>query len=132
MTKIKAPTNCPSCGSILQKVKDQLFCRNTECSAQSSKKIEHFCKKLKLKGFGPKTVEKLNLTSLTQLYSLTLEEAANAVGDKVASKLLSEIERATRLEFSALLAAFSIELLGDVAATKLAATVNSYEEIYDE
>ena len=61
MKEIIPPTNCPSCNDELVWEKDQLFCHNTKCSGKTSKKIEHFASTLKIKGLGPRTVDKLQL-----------------------------------------------------------------------
>ena len=61
LKEIIIPTHCPACNSELDTVKDQLFCRNPNCPAQSSKKVEHFAKTLKIKGLGAVTIEKLDL-----------------------------------------------------------------------
>ena len=93
--KIQIPSNCPCCDYPLQLVKDQLFCRNTACSDQIGKKIENFCKVLSIKGFGPKTVEKLNLQDITEIFYLELVDVTTALGsEKTAIKLLDEIQRA--------------------------------------
>lgn len=133
--KIEIPTHCPSCGGKLELVEAQLFCRNKDaCPAQSSKLLEQFCKKLKLKGFGPQTLTKLGISSVSELWFLTKEDLTLAVGAKVAAKL--EIELATKLRtavmFQDVLAALGIPLLGDVAARKLATEFNSFKGIKAE
>ena len=67
MKQIVPPTSCPSCMTNLVWVKDQLFCHNTQCSGKTSKRIEHFASTLKIKGLGPKTVEKLQIQDLYDL-----------------------------------------------------------------
>lgn len=118
--KIQIPTNCPVCGSALERVNSQLFCRNSSnCSAQSSKSLEAFCKKMKLKGFGEKTLEKLEISSVPELFNLTSKELVNAAGDKVGAKLDAELQRMRNgVSLSTLLAALSIPLVGTVAAEK--------------
>jgi len=83
MIRIEPPTKCPSCGSQLELVKDQLFCRNPDCGAKSSKKLEHFAKTLKIKGLGPKTIEKLPLTSIPDIYSMSKKEIVDEIGEKL-------------------------------------------------
>jgi DNA ligase (NAD+) len=87
--KIKIPTNCPCCDYTLELVNDQLFCRNQACDAQLSKKLEHFCKALGIKGLGEKTIEKLQLSDITELYYLELDQIIELLGsEKIATKLL--------------------------------------------
>lgn len=131
--KIEIPTQCPCCDATLELVNDQLFCRNKACPAQLNKKIEHFTKTLGIKGFGPKTVEKLNLQDLTEIFFLELEDVTAALdSEKMAVKLLSEIEAAKTAKLDKVLAAFSIPLLGNTAATKLCAVIESIDDITPE
>jgi DNA ligase (NAD+) len=131
--KIEIPTKCPCCSSTLEVVNEQLFCRNGACSAQLNKKLEHFTKVLGIKGFGPKTVEKLNLADITELFYLDRSQVLLALGsEKVTDKLLDEIERAKVADLSVVLAAFSIPLVGNTAANKIASVVSSIEEINQE
>ena len=64
MQTITAPDKCPSCGHVLEWENQLLYCRNPACGDQSSKKIEHFGKTLKIKGLGPATIESLALESI--------------------------------------------------------------------
>jgi NAD-dependent DNA ligase len=121
--KILAPTQCPSCGSTLSRVKAQLFCLNSkECLAQSSKKLQNFCKKLKIKGFGESTVEKLKLTNFNDLIKLTAEYAESCgLSNHMSLKLVEVIKQRLKLGVSPndFLAACSIPLIGDGAMRKL-------------
>lgn len=131
--KIEIPTKCPCCSSTLELVNDQLFCRNQACPAQLNKKLEHFCKVLGIKGFGPKTVEKLGLADITELFYLEKDDVVDAlVSEKLAIKLLEEIEKAKQADLATVLASFSIPLVGETAAAKIAAVVDHVEEITKE
>jgi len=131
--KIKIPTECPCCDYALELVNDQLFCRNSACPAQLNKKVEHFAKVLGIKGFGPKTVEKLQLSDLTEIYYLDLDTLTEALGsEKTAAKLLSEIEASKGAKLDKIIAAFSIPLIGNTAATKLCAVIKSIDDITAE
>lgn len=132
MQKIEIPTTCPCCSYELIFVNDQLFCRNTACSAQLNKKLENFCKVLSIKGFGPKTIEKLNLADITELFYLDRDLVIEALGEKVADKLLDEIERSKGADLATVIAAFSIPLVGGTAAKKIATVVSKIEEITQE
>lgn len=131
--KIDIPTTCPCCDYPLETVNDQLFCRNGACSAQLDRKLEHFCKTLGIKGMGPKTIEKLCLADITELYYLDLEQVTEALGSKtMATKLLTEINKSKSSDLATVLASFSISLIGNTAATKISQVVNSIEEITPE
>lgn len=129
---IYEPTQCPCCESTLEKVGDQLFCRNSACSAQLSKKLEHFTKTLGIKGLGPKTIEKLQLQDITELFYLDEEEVQKVLGEKIATKLLNEIEKAKLANLATVLESFSIPLIGNTAAKKLYTVISSIEEINHE
>lgn len=130
--KIEIPTNCPCCDYPLELVNDQLFCRNSACSAQLFKKVENFAKVIGIKGFGPKTIEKLNLGDLTELYYLDFDTVKEALGEKTAIKLFDEIERSKSADLATVLASMSIPLVGGTASQKIANVVNSIEEITPE
>lgn len=131
--KIEIPENCPCCDYTLELVNDQLFCRNTACSAQLNKKLEHFCKVLQIKGFGPKTVAKLNLGDITEIFYLDRDSVVEALGsEKTADKLLDEIERSKSASLNTVLASFSIPLVGDTAAQKICAVVDNIHQINHE
>jgi len=131
--KIQIPTNCPECSSVLEKVNDQIFCRNAACPAQLFKKLEHFCKTLGIKGMGEKTIEKLNLTTLAELFYLDREESISLLGsEKIVDKLLSEVDRAKMAPLATVIASFSIPLIGITAGGKLAQVVSSLDDITAE
>lgn len=131
--RIQIPTECPCCDYPLELVNDQLFCRNTACGAQLNKKVEHFCKTLGIKGMGSRTVEKLGLSDITELFYLDSEQVVESLGsEKVALKLLDEIERSKSADLATVIASFSIPLVGSTASKKLCEVVTSVDEIsYD-
>lgn len=129
LMKISAPSNCPSCDSALELVKDQLFCRSNKCPAKVGKQLEHYCKTMKIKGMGPKTLEKLGIVSITELYELTEEDLVDTLGEKIGKKLYIEIEKSKIKDFPTFLAAFSIPLIGTTAASKLGTVINNISNI---
>jgi DNA ligase (NAD+) len=131
--RIEIPTECPCCDYPLELVNDQLFCRNTACGAQLNKKLEHFCKVLGIKGMGSRTVEKLGLSDITELFYLDQDQVVETLGsEKVALKLLDEIERSKSADLATVIASFSIPLVGATASKKLCEVVTSVDEIsYD-
>lgn len=128
--KIEIPKTCPSCEYPLEMVNDQLFCRNNACTARLDKQIEHFAKTLGIKGLGSKTIEKLNLADITELYYLDRDEAIEKLGsEKVVDKLLTEIDQSRSADLSKVLASFSIPLIGNTASTKLCSVISSIDDI---
>ena len=131
--KIEIPTHCPCCNYKLELVNDQLFCRNQACDAQLSKRVEHFCKTMNIKGMGAKTIEKLGLADITELYYLELDEISELLGSiKVAEKLLAEIDKSRSAPLNQVLASFSIPLVGNTASTKISGVVSHIDEINQE
>lgn len=127
---INPPTNCPSCDSTLVWVKEQLYCRNSECPAQSYKQLEHFAKTLKIKGLGPSTIEKLDINKVTEIYQLPPEYVAVALGsERLADKLVAEIERSKTEPLNTVLPGFGIPLIGKSATDKLASVAESIFDI---
>lgn len=129
--KIEIPTNCPSCDSTLELTNEQLFCRSADCPAQSSKKLVKFCKTLKIKGFGEKTCEKLELMDISDLANFSIEYAVErGLSEKVATNLENELKRVeSGVDFDLFLTAFSIPLFGSTASKKVAELTNSVDEI---
>lgn len=131
--EIIAPTNCPSCNSELEWSNDLLYCRNPSCGVKLEKKVEHFAKTLKIKGLGPVTIRKLNLTDIEQIYWLTEELIEELLSSKkLAEKLFKEIENSKNADLTRLLPAFSIPLVGKSASGKLAAVCTHIYEITEE
>ena len=133
MTIIEAPTNCPSCSSVLEEVNHLLYCKNAFCGAKISKIVEHFASSLKIKGLGPAAINKLDIQSLEEIYELTLDDISESLNsERLGQKLFLEIERSTDAPLNVLLPAFSIPLIGKSAATKLSKVCTDIDEIdYD-
>lgn len=132
MEKILPPKYCPACRHKLAWVKDLLFCMNRECPARVLKQLEHHCKVLKIKGAGPKVLEKLNVASLKELYTLSGEEWAERLGSvKIANKILMEIEikQKSQLPLSLFLASLGIPKFGVSLCKKIAESIEKMEDL---
>ena len=130
---IQIPDVCPSCGTSLELINDQLFCNNTSCPAKNSKIVEGFAKTLRIKGLGPKTIEKLDLEYIEDIYMLTEERIKTRLGsEKIASKLINEIELSKNANLQELLPAFAIPLFGSTASQKLCNTISHIEELTEK
>jgi DNA ligase (NAD+) len=84
---------------------------------------------MKIKGLGPKTIERLGISSISELYELTVDDLVDTLGDKIGTKLFDEIEDSKVKDFPTFLAAFSIPLIGTTAASKLGTVVNNVGDI---
>ena len=133
MQQILPPTNCPACGSTLEWEKDQLFCVRTTCGGRTHKMIQHFAKTLRIKGLGPRTIEKLEITSIYDLYQLPLEMMIDALNsEKLAVKLYREIQNSINTDLVDLLPAFSIKLIGKTASAKICSVIRNIDEINED
>lgn len=130
MTKeIEIPTTCPSCSSDLELVNSQLFCRNKECPAQSTKKVEAFVKKLRIKGLGPASISKLGFVHPIEIYETELETYVEVLGQKIGQKIFDEIQNSRTTTFATFLSALSIPLIGDTASKKIGLQHNSIDSM---
>ena len=133
MQAILAPEVCPSCELPLEWKNDMLYCTNILCPAQIQKRIEHFARSLKIKGLGPKSIEKLGLTSLLDIYNLSYYNIKCALSsEKLAIKLLREINHSRKASMNDVLPAFSIPLIGKTAATKLSSKIKSLFDLDED
>lgn len=130
--EIEIPEFCPSCDSELEEINEQLFCRNDACQAQFLSAITHFCKILKIKGLGEKTIEKLNISSIHDIYSFPQETLEVILGSKIGAKIAFEIEKSKSSDLVLLLQAFNIPSIGEVAAKKICGVVSHISEINEE
>jgi DNA ligase (NAD+) len=127
--KINIPTTCPTCDYPLEILGAYLVCNNLACEAQLAGKLNHFVKVLGIKGLGPKSIEKLNISELTELFYMDKAHVEGALGSKIAEKVILEIEKAKSADLATVLSAFSIPLVGNTASTKLCSVVQSVDEI---
>lgn len=127
--QIEIPKNCPTCDSVLELINSQLFCRNIMCPARAAKGLEHFAKTLNIKGLGPESIKKLGISHYIEIYNLTEAEITEKLGsDKIAKKLIEQIEQSKDAKFADIIAAFGIPKIGKVLANKLT-PVNSVKDL---
>ena len=130
MTYIEPPTSCPSCNSVIVVINNLLFCKNTSCGTKIHKKLEHFAKTLKIKGLGPKAIEKLGVTTSQELYLLTKDDLVSILeSEKIGVKLFAEIQVSKNVPMNVVLPALSIPLIGNTAAKKLATVCDTIHDI---
>ena len=130
MQEIIAPTQCPSCGSVLENVNELLYCVSNNCVEQQLKLIENFGSKMKIKGLGPSTVRKLGITQIHELYELTLEDLIEILeSEKLATKLFQEITKSHDAPLNLFLPAMGIPLIGNTATNALASVCCSLSDI---
>jgi DNA ligase (NAD+) len=133
MKKIIVPNTCPSCDSVLKWKNDVLYCLNENCESRTHKLIEHWAKTLKIKGLGPKAIEKLKLNSIVDIYNLDLDFMTKALGsEKIAKKIYFEIEQSKKAPLNKVLPAFGIPLIGNTATEKLNNVLVSLNDLTEE
>ena len=130
MTYIEPPTSCPSCSSLIVVINNLLFCKNTSCGTKLHKKLEHFAKTLKIKGLGPKAIEKLGVTTSQELYLLTKDDLVSLLeSEKIGAKLFAELQVSKNVPMNVVIPALSIPLIGNTAAKKLATVCDTVHDI---
>lgn len=124
-------TNCPICGSVLEKKKDQVdhYCMNVKCPARNSEALIHFCsrKAMNIDGLGIEIMEDLfNLgfvTKIPDIYSLSEHKKdlieLEGYGNKSVDNLLSAIEDSKSNSLERLLFGLGIGGIGDKTALLL-------------
>ena len=128
--KIQIPTECPTCSSELVMQNTQLFCVNTQCSAKMSKQLQHFISSMEIKGLGAKTLDKLMIETIPELYSLSLEDLVDLIGsEKVAEKIFDQIEQSKSASLEKVLASFGIPLVGKTIAGRLVGHIDTVNDI---
>ena len=130
MAVIMPPSKCPSCNSPLVFVNHILYCKNKSCGEQQQKKLENFASKMKIKGLGRATLQKLEVSEIYELYELDEAQIIKALGsEKLGSKLYQEIVKTHDAPLNLLLPSLGIHLVGRTATDKLAAVFNSIWDI---
>ncbi|MEL7645720.1 MAG: NAD-dependent DNA ligase LigA, partial [Anaerolineaceae bacterium] len=131
------PSECPSCGSPIQKVPEEVayYCVNSSCPAQLVRNVENFASRgaLDISGLGSQIVAQLVenglVWSAADLYTLNREELLRLekFGEKKADNLLQAIEASKQQPLERLIIGLGIHGVGEVAARKLAHTFRSLD-----
>lgn len=130
--EFKMITNCPICGSVLEKKKDQVdhYCMNPLCPARKSEALIHFCsrKAMNIDGLGIEIMEDFfNLgfvTKIPDIYALKEHKKdlieLEGYGNKSVDNLLAAIEDSKSNSVERLLFGLGISGIGDKTALLLA------------
>lgn len=123
------PTNCPVCGSIVEKDPEQVayYCPNAACPAQLTRNVENFASRgaMDIAGLGEQIVAQLSreglVRSAVDLYKLTKDELLQLekFGDKKSDNLLEAIKASKNQPLQRLVIGLGIHGIGEVAARKL-------------
>jgi len=111
----EVPTHCPSCNEKVKEQEIRLICINEKCPAQVKETILNFIQKIGIDDLSSKRLDEMIKAGLvleiSDLYSVTKEELMNLekVKDKLATKLLTSIEKSKKVDFSTFLSALGIQ-----------------------
>ncbi len=125
------PDRCPSCGGPVgrRKIREAEFlvCERPEaCTVARMRDLEHFARVLDMKGFGPKTLERMMEAGLVSapedFFRLRRFDLAalERLGEKSADNLLAEVERRRTIPLPMFLEALGIPHVGPKYARILA------------
>ncbi|HSL21567.1 MAG TPA: NAD-dependent DNA ligase LigA [Vicinamibacterales bacterium] len=147
----RMPTECGVCGSTLQRPEEEVVwrCVNSSCPARLLRGLEHFASRraMNIEGLGESMIEQLVSRGLVRDYSdlyrldvatiAALESVAERegrelrrkVGEKVAAKLVAQIDRSRSNELWRLLFGLGIRHVGERGAQALAASFATIEDV---
>ncbi|VVE71057.1 DNA ligase (NAD(+)) LigA [Pandoraea anapnoica] len=125
------PTECPVCGSAIEKLPDEAIARCTGgliCAAQRKQALLHFAQRraLDIEGLGDKLVEQLVdqqiIRTPADLFKLGVAKLAalDRMADKSASNLVAALETARHTTLARFIFALGIRHVGEATAKDLA------------
>ena len=133
------PTHCPSCGSPVVKPEGEAVvrCPNEECPKKIQERVKYFASRtaLDIEGLGEKQCEQLTQSGLVRdvadLFTLTKEQLLGfeRMGDKLATKILANIEAGKTCPLNRLIAGLGIRHIGEHAAEVLASHFGTLERL---
>ena len=133
------PTHCPSCGSDLVHLEDEvaLRCLNPDCPAQLKEGLIHFVSRdaMNIDGLGEKVIEQLFQAELIQtiadLYRLEKEALLKLerMGEKSVQNLLQAIEASKKNSLEKLIFGLGIRYIGSKAAQILASHFETMDNL---
>ncbi|MCO5142419.1 MAG: NAD-dependent DNA ligase LigA [Oligoflexia bacterium] len=139
--KFVFPKKCPSCGSDLIKLQDEVAIRclnSLSCPAQIQEQIEHFISKsgFNIVGLGTKIIEQLLenklISSAKDIFTLKEADLLNLEGfkEKSAKKLVEAIEESKKIELPKFLFALGIRHVGERMARTLASNYPDIRSLF--
>lgn len=133
----KMITNCPDCGSPLQKIENMHYCLNSDCPSRNIENLIHFASKdaMDIEGLGEKTCEEFFaqgfLTDIISIFNLYKhkEELINIDGwsNKSVDKLIDSIEISKKNSLEKLLFGLGIKEVGSKMSKELAKIFKNIE-----
>jgi DNA ligase (NAD+) len=133
---VPVPAECPSCAAAVVREKDFLFCSAPRtCRRALIGQIGHYAATCDMLGFGDGILQQAYdaglLRSAADFYSLRWEDLANLdrCGEKIAKKLVAEVDKKRTLELATFLRALGIAELGKHVSAILAAQYRTIDAV---
>jgi len=130
------PSHCPSCGAETHVENEVLFAaHNPGCRTFRLGELEHFIKVIRCDGFGEKILGQLFDRGLinepADFYKLTVADLLplDRMGDKLAKRLIANLDAARVLPANLLLRSLSVHELGKHVSALLAAEYGDMDKI---
>ncbi len=141
------PKECPECGGPVFRAEGEaaVRCINTSCPARLKESILHYCSRgvMDIDGMGEAIVAQLmavgKLRSIADLYGLRVEDLAplelegekarRRLGEKVAARIVANIQASRQKPLSRLIAGLGIPFVGERTAQFLARSFASLDEL---
>ena len=145
------PTQCPECGSAIERVEGEAVARCTGglyCHAQLKQSILHFVSRdaMDIEGFGDRIVEQLvaskKVNSIADIYTLSLNDLASTIldggqegkkvrllGNVVGKKLLEAINKSRVVPLNRFIYALGIREVGSSTARTLASNFGTLDDL---
>ena len=133
------PKNCPSCGSLVMKIDDEvaLRCLNTDCPSQLLRNLIHFSSKsaMDIDGLGEalitSMVNKNIISSALDIYKLSKNDLIKLerMGEKSSENILKAIEKSKTRGLDKFLFALGIRHVGQKAAKLIAVKFENIDNI---
>jgi len=137
----QVPQRCPSCNSMLVQLENEvaLRCVNTaSCPAQLRARLNHFVSRnaMDIEALGPALLDQMLdnsvIRSIADIYRLSFDAVLGLerVGEKLARKIIDNIEKSKKRPSNNLLFALGIRMIGAEAARKICENIDDLTELF--
>jgi DNA ligase (NAD+) len=128
---------CPSCGSALKQINDQLFCANDVCQAKLLYRTKHMVGRdaLNIDGLSEQTIQKFIDAGFIEqpwdIFNITEQEILSLDGFalKSAKKIYENIQSARNCDFDRAIYASGIELIGRKVSKDIAKEFGTWKSL---
>ncbi len=137
--EFRMPARCPECETVVVKVEGDAMhrCPNSACPAQFFESLKHFVSRgaMDMDGLGERwcriLIDRGLVSDVSHVYNLTAEQLVelDRMGDKLATRILANIESSKRRPLARILFALGILHVGAEVAELLAGRYASIDDI---